>query len=215
MNAMFAAKAAPSVFSLALEGQMDIVPWTVEQYHLWIQNGWLPEDTGAELIDGFIIRKDRSALGEDPMRIGDRHRLALQALNRQSWQFERFGCFIQKDDPIALPPRHEPEPDAAVIRGDYLDYSDGPPGPPHVLCVIEVSDRSLLRDTTVKLRAYATAGITMYIVVDLQHDVVLIHRDPNSTDGTYPLPTHLHRGDTLRLPTAGAETVDIAVDRLL
>ena len=211
---MVAANAIPSVLSLAMEGHIDVVPWTVEQYHLWIQNGWLAEDTGAELIDGFIVRKDRSAAGEDPSTIGDRHRLAVQFLNRLSRQFEQFGCFVQKDDPIALPPRHEPEPDAAVVRGDYLDYADGPPGPADVLCVIEVSDSSLLRDTTVKLRAYAAAGVPVYVVVDLQHDVVLVHRDPQP-DGTYPPPVTLRRGDTLSLPAAGGNAVGLPVDRLL
>jgi len=212
---MPATKANPSVFSLALDGQLDLVPWTVEQYHLWIQNGWLPEDTGAELIDGFIVRKDRSAAGEDPMTIGDRHRLAVNELVDVAPAFKLFGCFLQIQQPVSMPPDGEPEPDASIARGRSRDYADGPPGPPDVLCVIEVSDSSLLRDTTVKLRIYAEAGTPVYVVVDLQHDVVLVHRDPNAGAGTYPPPQTLRRGDTLSLPTAGSDTVDIAVDQLL
>ncbi len=81
--------------------------------------------------------------------------------------------------------------------------------------MIEVSDGSLLRDTTVKFRIYAEAGTPVYVVVYLQHDIVLVHRDPNPADGTYPPPVTLRRGDILVLPAGGTNTVDIAVDRLL
>ena len=202
-----------SFLRLALEGQIEIVGWTVEQYRHAIESGWLPEDTGTELIDGFIVRKDRSAAGEDPLTIGDRHRLAVLRLARLLPTFEAFGCFIQTQQPVALPPGEAPEPDAAVVRGDIEDYTDAPPGPADILCLVEVSDSSLLRDTTTKLRVYAAAHVPMYVVVDLQHDLVRVYRDPRN--GTYPPPQELRRGDTLALPAGGADHVDIPVDRLL
>ena len=212
---MPATAARASVFQQALEGHLEIVPWTLEQYHRAIGNGFWPEETGTELIGGLVVRKDRSAAGEDPMTVGDRHRLATQQLAARAPQFEPFGCFLQKADPIAVPPDQEPEPDIAIVRGRIEDFADGPPGPAHILCVIEVSDSSLVRDMTVKLRVYAAAGVPVYVVVDLQHDVVLVHRDPNPADGTYPPPAELRRGDTLALPAGGTNHVDVAVDQLL
>ena len=203
-----------TLFRQVLDGTLEIVPWTVEQYRRAVENGWLPEDTGTELVNGLIIRKDRSAAGEDPMTIGDRHRLCTQRLARLDAQFRPFGCFVQKEDPVAMPPDGEPEPDIAVVRADIEDYADGPPGPADVLCVIEVSDSSLLRDTTVKRRVYAEAGVPVYVVVDLQHDAVLVHRDPNPADGTYPPPATLGRGDVLALPAGGGHAVEVLVDRL-
>lgn len=211
---MIAIEAEPTVISMAAAGQMEVVPWTQDQYRRAVNEGWLPEDTGTELLDGFIVRKDRSAVGEDPMNVGDRHRIAVLMLARLGPQFESHGCFVQTQQPVALSNRHEPEPDAAVVRGAIEDYRDGPPGPGHLLCVVGVSDSSLLRDTTIKLRACAAAGVPVYVVVDLPHDVVRVHRDPRPA-GTYALPVEFRRGDVLALPAGGAAVVEIAVDRLL
>jgi hypothetical protein len=57
-----------------------IVPWTVERYHRAVAAGLVPEDPSVELLDGFIVRKNRSTTGEDPITIGDRHRIAVLRL---------------------------------------------------------------------------------------------------------------------------------------
>jgi hypothetical protein len=187
---------------------------TVDQYHELIARHIIPEDIGTELIDGFLVRKDRSAVGGDLESVGNRHRVAMLALGGIRPEFDGFGCFLQTGDPIAIRPRDEPEPDASVIRGDIEGYRHGPPRPPDVLCVLEVSDNSLKVDTTTKLRVYAAAGIPVYVVVDLQHDVVLVHRDPQP-DGNHPAPAELRRGDRLSLPAGGVNMVDVDVARLL
>ena len=62
------------------------------------------------------------------MTIGDRHRTAVLRLADLSEQFKRHGCFLQPQQPVALPPHHEPEPDVAIIRGPIDDSVNGPPG---------------------------------------------------------------------------------------
>ena len=127
----------------AAAGRATIVPWTVEQYHRAIETGFVPHDTSVELIDGFIVRKDRAKAGEDPMTIGDRHRIVVLRLAQLGAAFEKPGCFLQTQQPVSLPPTNEPEPDAAIVNGGIDDYVDHPPGPGDVLCVIEVADSSL------------------------------------------------------------------------
>jgi Uma2 family endonuclease len=153
-----------------------LLPWTVEQYHLAIRSGVLEEDPAYELLDGLIVRKDRSEAGDDPLRVGNRHRRAVLFLMRLVDQLRTHGCFLQSQQPIALPPHDEPEPDGAIIRGEIDDCRDGPPGPADVLCVIEVADASLRRDRGVKLRAYAAARIPLYVIVNLIDDQVEIYR---------------------------------------
>ena len=51
-----------------------IVPLTVDQYHRMIEAAILPEGEPIELIDGLLVRKDRSAVGADPMTVGHAHR---------------------------------------------------------------------------------------------------------------------------------------------
>ncbi len=110
-----------ALFSPVLEdaqnGQMDIVGLTVKQYDWLIEQGKIPEDPTTELIDGFIVKKDRSAVGEGPLTIGDRHRTAVCLLAELNPHFRRLGSFIQSQQPIWIPPKREPEPDLSVIAG--------------------------------------------------------------------------------------------------
>ena len=201
-----------TILQEAAAGRATIVPWTVEQYHRAIATGFVLEDTSVELIEGFIVHKDRAKAGEDPMTIGDRHRIAVLRLAQLAPAFERLGCFLQTQQPISLPPINEPEPDAAVVRGAVDDYLDRPPGPTDVVCVIEVADSSLSLDTGPKLAAYAAAGIPHYVVVDLVNNRVLTHDQPVGHSYTRVV-SSLH-GETVQLP-AGAGHVSMPVDRLL
>src|SRR5439155_15439399 len=148
-----------SLLQDALDGQLDLVGLTVDQYHDFIDNGTIPEDPSMELLDGLLVRKDRSATGEDPMTIGDRHRMAVMRLERLLPKFEPFGSFLQCQQPIVLPPRNEPEPDISIIRGDLDKFERRKPRATDVILVLEVADNSLRRDLGLKLRIYARANI--------------------------------------------------------
>ncbi len=203
-----------SILQDAAAGKAIIQPWTVQQYHFAIENGLLAEDPAFELLNGFIIRKDRAKAGENPKTIGDRHRIAVSRLAQMSSLFEPHNCFLQSQQPITLPPHSEPEPDIAIIRGVLDDYLHHAPTAADVVSVIEVADDSLSRDLGTKLRMYARAGIQHYVVVDLVHNVVLVH-SAFAGSGTYHEPASLSRGQTLAIPTGGSQTIDVAVSRLL
>lgn len=201
-----------TILQEAAAGRATLVPWTVEQYHRAIDTGLLPDDTSLELLDGFIVRKDRATAGEDPVTIGDRHRIAVLRLAQTAPSFEPIGCFLQTQQPIALPPASEPEPDAAVVRGQIDDYTESPPEAGDLRSVIEVADSSLSIDLGPKLRTYARARIPQYIVVDLVNNRVLVHEQP--TGDAYARITTLRRGDTVQI-SAGDGRIPFAVDRLL
>jgi Uma2 family endonuclease len=201
-----------TILQEAAAGRATLVPWTVEQYHRAIASGLVPEDTAVELLDGFIVRKDRAKAGENPMTIGDRHRLAVVRLAHTVSLFEALGCFLQTQQPISLPPASEPEPDGAVVRGEIDRYRDHPPLAADILSVIEVADSSLSVDLGPKLKAYATAGIPQYVVADLVNDYVIIHEAPAAE--VYARVTRLARGETIRIHAGNGE-VAIAVDLLL
>lgn len=69
----------------------------------------------------------------------------------------------------------DPEPDVAVIPGRRKDYLDHPTT---ALLVVEVSDTTFDRDTTVKAEMYATAGVADYWVLDVVGRRLLVFRDP-------------------------------------
>jgi Uma2 family endonuclease len=201
-----------SILQAAAAGHASIVPWTVERYRQAIETGVLPDDPAVELIDGFIVRKDRATIGEDPMTIGDRHRTAVLRLAQLAPAFEALRCFLQTQQPVSLPPLNEPEPDAAVVRGTIDDYVDHPPHAEDVLSVIEAADSSLPIDLGPKLAAYAAARIPQYIVADLVNDRVLVHEGPEGT--AYGRITELQRGEIVQIPAAHGH-VPILVSRLL
>jgi Uma2 family endonuclease len=190
-----------------------LVGWTVEQYHDLINCGGIPENPRTELIDGLLVWKDRAKAGEDPMTVGDRHRIAVTQLGQLAPQFLALGCFLQTQQPIAIQPNNEPEPDISIIRGRIEDFVDHPAGPEDTIFVLEVSDSSLRRDLKVKLPIYAQAGIPEYIVVDLQNDVILIHRKPEGD--RYTVVLQLKRGDVLALSAGGSNCVEVPVSLLL
>src|SRR5262245_20592860 len=99
-----------TILEEAAAGRATIVPWTLEQYRRAIEAGFLPDDPLVELIDGFIVHKDRAKAGEDLMTIGDRHRVAVVRLGQFAAWFEKLGCFLQTQQPISLPPKDEPDP---------------------------------------------------------------------------------------------------------
>ena len=201
-----------TILQEAAAGRATIVPWTVQRYRRAIETGSVPEDAAVELIDGFIIQKDRAKAGEDPMTIGDRHRVAVVRLAQYAPAFEQQGAFLQTQQPISLPPTSEPEPDGAVIRGGIDDYLDHPPGAADVSSVIEVADNSLSLDLGPKLAAYAAARIPQYVVVDLVNHRVLVHGEP--AGNSYERVSALVSGETVQI-SAGRGHVPIAVDRLL
>ena len=201
------------ILEAASHDGLQVIGLTVAQYDWLIAQGKLAEDTSTELIEGLIVKKDRSAVGEDPMTVGDRHRTAVLLLARLDPKFNRHGCFIQSQQPIWLPPRSEPEPDLSVAIGSIEDYRDCKPAIGQITSVIEVADNSLRRDLGTKLSVYARAKIPEYIVVNLVDDVVLVHHNP--ARGKYAPPKTLRAGDKLKVSAGNGRFVEIEVAKLL
>lgn len=69
----------------------------------------------------------------------------------------------------------DPQPDVMVVPGRIEDYNDHPTT---ARLIVEVSDSTLVRDTTIKADLYASAKIAEYWVVDLENRQLLVFRDP-------------------------------------
>jgi hypothetical protein len=203
---------ASTIYQDIAAGRAHPVGLTVDVYDYMIEHRLLDEDTTAELIEGVIVKKDRSALGEDPMSVGERHRVVVLRLAALNARFDPLGCYLQTQQPIVLPPDNEPEPDASIIVGS-LKTSTTKPRDAEVISVIEVADSSLRRDLGPKLRAYARAAISQYVVVDLQHDVVLVHTVPAAS--SYGTVAELRRGQQVAIAAAAGAVVNVSVDHLL
>ncbi|MGD0139724.1 MAG: Uma2 family endonuclease [Tepidisphaeraceae bacterium] len=191
------------------------VPITVDQYHQMIAAGILEEGQPIELLDGFLVRKDRSRSGDNPMTVGHEHVWVVYQLGELNERLKPHGCFIRTQQPVTLPPDNEPEPDGAILQGAPDAYRHRLAGPADILAVIEVADSSLHDDRTAKQRIYAAAEISRYIIINLVDRVIEVYSVPHAAQGRYASMDALRPGQVLRLPTGDETIVDVAVEKLL
>jgi Uma2 family endonuclease len=139
--------------------------WTRDQYYRLGELGFF-DGKRVERIRGEII--EMSPIGW-PHVVGCRKTAEL--LERV---FAGVAWVSRSEQPICLPDS-DPQPDVMVIAGRFEDYTDHPTT---ALLLVEVSDSTLIRDTNEKAEMYAEAGIADYWVLDLEHQQLLVFRNP-------------------------------------
>ncbi len=188
---------------------------TADQYHTMIDDGIIPDGAPYELLDGFIVHKDRARLGGNPVSHDPIHVLAVKLLTRLAARLDDQSCHLQLQLPIALTPLYEPEPDAAIIRGTPDDYRTRLATPADVFCVIEAAHSSLARDQETKLAAYAAAGIPQYIILNLQSNSVQIHTHPDPAAATYRTQSSAAPGQSFALQLPNDQHLTVLVSDIL
>ncbi len=172
--------------------------YTLERYHEAIEAGVLTENDRIELIHGELIEK---------MSIGKRHADCVDDLipyfTNKFGQTHRYRV----QNPVTLPPNSEPEPDFAIINRETYKTRAGKPEPVDVLLLIEVADESLAYDRGGKAQMYAAAGIAEYWIINLQHDQVELHTQPNTTTGVYDSIQRFGKDSSFASPFCGDVTV--------
>lgn len=198
-----------------LVNSASVVGLTLDQYVRMIKEGILPEGEPIELLDGFLVRKDRAKAGEDPMTVGFEHIWAVQNLGRVLTEAERMGCHVRLQQPIAVPPDGAPEPDGAIARGSIDDYRTRYPLAADLPCVVEVADSSKYHDRLTKKRIYAKGGIAQYVIVNLVDRVVEVSEGPVAGEERYTQEVVLRADEVVRFSTGEGRTIDVEVSRLL
>jgi len=157
---------------MTLAAQLDpyIRRYTFEEFHRLIESGQIEEPNQLELIDGLLVQK---------MTKGERHAAYCSRLYRLLVGLVQEQAIVRTQDPVQLPPNHEPEPDFAIVRFQQDEYRSRHPRPADIYLIIEVADSSLTYDREVKLGLYAKAGIPNYWILNLQENCL----------ETYSLPT--------------------------
>lgn len=140
--------------------------WKRVEYERLVELGMFTGER-LELIDGLLLVREPQ---------GSRHaagiRRVLAALRRvldDEWQID---CQL----PIALDDDSEPEPDVAVVTREASDYRDAHPS--RAMLVVEVADSSYRVDHEYKASLYARGRVPECWIIDLVHDTLEVHRDP-------------------------------------
>lgn len=176
--------------------------FSVADFRKMTEIGILPEESGWEIIDGYLI---------DKMPIGTKHASVVRKLEKF---FERnFGdkAIISGQNPIHLDEYNEPEPDVALLklRADF--YAESHPTPADVLLLVEVSDSTLEYDRETKKNLYAEAGIAEFWLVNLKNDTIEVYAHPKN--GNYYSARILEPGETIE--SAAVEDLTLALNEIL
>jgi Uma2 family endonuclease len=159
-----------------------VARWTIPEYHALVEAGLLL-NRRVELLNGLIVEM----APEGP----DHADLSTDAIE---WFISRAnGRYrVRPSQPMTIASSNsEPEPDLALVQPK--SYRQSHPIPSDVYLVIEFSNSSLAKDTDEKRRAYASAGIQDYWVVNLRtNGELIVYRDP--IDGDYRSQQHLTQG---------------------
>ncbi len=140
-----------------------------EEYHKMVSVGLLQPDEKVELINGEIYNM---------APIGSKHFAVVNKLTKLFVQaFDDLIISVQ--NPIHIDRWSEPEPDIVLLNYKQDEYFSSIPQPRDVLAVIEVSNTSREFDEKVKLPLYASAGIAIFWLVDVDGECVEEYANPD------------------------------------
>lgn len=176
--------------------------FSIQEYEQMVEAGILGPADRVELIDGEILE----------MRpIGERHAACVRKGNQLFVRLASEQSLVSTQCPVAIPAWSEPEPDIALLspRADY--YASGHPEPKDIQLLIEVADRSLEYDLTVKVPMYARAAIREVWVINLRDSQIHVFANPQNgvyqTQGVY--------GPNDVIPTKRVAAGEVAASDLL
>ena len=130
--------------------------------------------------------------------------LTLQVLQ----QVFATGFVVRPQLPLRLNGISEPEPDFAVTVGQLRRSTSLPTT---AVLIVEIADSSLGYDLGAKANLYASANIEDYWVLDIEHDQLIVHRDPQN--GVYTTIT-THAETELASPLAMPNATILVSDLL-
>jgi len=178
-----------------------IAKWTLDEYHRMIEVGLL-DDRQVELLNGEIIEMSPE---------GPEH--AQGSTDTADYLRSLLGdrAVVRDAKPITLPSSNsEPEPNVAIVQPLRALYRSRHPHPENIFWLIEYSNTSLTKDTNIKRKAYAAAGIQEYWVMDLQNRQLKVFRNPDQ--GNYQTETTVTTGEICPL---AFPDISVSVQRLL
>lgn len=173
-----------------------------EDFRKMTEVGILPEESGWEVIDGYLI---------DKMSIGSKHAGIVNKLNRILIFLLGSETVVAIQNPVHLDEYNEPEPDIALLKPREDFYTNSHPTAPDVLLLVEVSDSTVEYDREIKKTLYAAAGIVEYWLINLQNNTVEVYSQPK--DGNYRLARILESGETIE--AVAVANLKLPIDEIL
>ena len=176
--------------------------FTVAEYYAMADAGILSENDRVELLDGDLIVMPP---------IGDWHAASVDLFTNILPPRLQGRAIVRVQNPTRLDNNSEPQPDVMLLRWRDDFYRNGHPAPGDVLLVIEVADSSVDFDRTVKLAAFARAGIPEVWIAARPERRIEACTEPAGNE--YATVHHFGPGETVA-PQAFPD-ITLAVDRII
>jgi len=174
----------------------------VEDLRKMTEAGILPEESGWEIIDGYLI---------DKVTIGSKHAGTVIKLAKIFERRVGDKTLVSVQNPVHIDQYNEPEPDIALLKPRDDFYTNSLPTPQDVVLLIEVSDSTIEYDRDVKKTLYAEAHIAELWLVNLRENAVECYSSPKN--GNYRLAQILEKGEILKSKTV--ENLTLKVEEIL
>lgn len=173
---------------------------SVEEYAVMGETGVLKPDERVELINGEILKM---------CPIGSKHAAVVANLTTNLIRMFDREVIVWNQNPIRVDQWNMPEPDLAVLRISDDRYTSAHPTSEDVLAIIEVSDTTYLFDQRKKLPLYASVGIPVYWIVNLQDNIIEEYTNPRNDQ--YSARTIHYPGDKISLLDRSFEVGEILI----
>lgn len=147
---------------------ISLAKWTLEDYHRIVETGLL-DDRPVELLNGEIVEMSPE---------GVPHAYFSTEAGEYLTRLLGDRALVRPAKPITLPNDSEPEPDIAIVQRLGREYLNHHPYPENIFWLIEYANSSLEKDSTLKYRIYAEAGIPEYWLVNLKRGELIVFREP-------------------------------------
>jgi hypothetical protein len=132
--------------------------FTTAEYSQLLQAGVLAPEVRVELIRGEIM---------DIAPRGSEHASAMAVLHERLVAVVQPQGHVRSGLPLMLDERSLPAPDLAVVVARADHYRDAHPTAQDALLLIEVADKTLLYDRTIKASLYAAARVPSVWIANL------------------------------------------------
>ena len=162
--------------------------FTVDEVNQMVEQGILGEDEHVELLEGELVVMSPQ---------GPPHAARVSDLLQKLIHAYQGVAHLRSQAPLEVRPYSLPEPDAAVIRGEPLDYKQRHPIGSDALLVVEVARTSQRIDRR-KVGIYAAAQVPAYWLIDLPKNQIEAFAKP--AHGTYEQHRVLTVGEEIELP---------------
>ena len=173
--------------------------WSIEEWHDLVESGVLAGKK-VELLEGEIVEVSPEGI---PHR-NTNHKAVKYFRSLLDGLAE-----VYESHPITLD-NSEPEPDVAIVRLPENIYDTHHPYPQDIYWIVEISNRTLIRDLETKTITYARNGINEYWIIDLQNNKLIVHTQPQNN--TYTQVVEYKKGTIYPL---AFPQITISLDRLL